>query len=303
MGDNERWPNFLPRDRYGKIGAFLALPEEYSYLRGEAANGYQEALKLSRFDRHVMMLPDADSTCFLVHDILESAAPHRYEWILMTMQKAIESAEGEFKMRSGKRMLTIRLLSPTGLKGSSEQAIVTHRPMKGSAPERGFRLTLAGGAPSRNAEYLVWLALHDADAKAPATEMLEGALKIRNGRWTDILAPQGNGSSIASDGRHAAVRQEQGRLRCWAVNDAKRLSVSGREICVASVPFSAVGSLRAAGNTVTIDMKNAAELSVHAPTRPSGCKLDGKAAAFRYDAATAMLRVTVGGGRHTLEYA
>ena len=180
MGDGERWPVFTPWNRYGRMGAFLALEGGHCYLRGEAAGGYQEAVKLTRFDRHLLMMPDADSTWFLVHDVLASLEPRMYEWLLVSLEKAAETGDGAIPHSfAGRRALTVRLLEPAGLRATQEPVVV--EPRKDGSARRGERLVFAPARKLKELELMAALVLHDADAPAPGVKFEGGAVVRR--RW------------------------------------------------------------------------------------------------------------------------
>ena len=289
MGDGERWPVFTPWNRYGRMGAFLALEGGHCYLRGEAAGGYQEAVKLTRFDRHLLMMPDADSTWFLVHDVLASLEPRMYEWLLVSLEKAAETGDGGFRIRSGRRALTVRLLEPAGLRATQEPVVV--EPRKDGSARRGERLVFAPAQKLKELELMAALVLHDADAPAPGVKFEGGAVHVGG----DTVAPRGTGGGLASDGHHAAVREAGGRLLRWGVNDATRLSVAGVEVLASDARISVVG----APGVVVCQLERAAEVGVHADGKVAECRLDGRPALFRQDA---LLRVKVPAGRHEIAW-
>ena len=293
MGDGERWPVFTPWNRYGRMGAFLALEGGHCYLRGEAAGGYQEAARLTRFDRHLLMMPDADSTWFLVHDVLASLEPRMYEWLLVSLEKAAATADGAFRIRSGRRALTVRLLEPAGLLAAMEPVVV--EPRRSDGARRGERLAFSPAGKLKELELMAALVLHDADAPGPGVKFEGGAVQVSAGAWKDTVAPRGSGGGLASDGHHAAAREAGGRLLRWGVNDATRLSVAGREVLVSEARVSAVG----AAGAMVCQLERAAEVGIRADGKIAECRLDGRPALFRQDA---LLRVKVPAGRHEVAW-
>ncbi|MFB3830040.1 MAG: DUF4962 domain-containing protein [Bryobacteraceae bacterium] len=293
IGDGLRWPNYDPWDRFGRIGAFLSLAGEYSYTRGEAANGYQEKLRLTRFDRHVSMMADPEATYLFVHDVLESRDPHRYDWLLALPQPAEPAGENAWRVRAGARAMTIRLLSRALF--SQEILKVVERTKDGAVPERGYRVALTVEG-RRDAGFSVVLLLHAAAALPPSVELREGAVRVASALWEDLLAAGGNGAGLAGDGHHAALRRRGGQRVRWAVHDATRFSFEGRELLAASKPVSLAVAARAAA----IHAPQPAEIAVACAARPARCLLDGRPAAFTYDG---RLRLSVPAGSHQLVFA
>jgi hypothetical protein len=271
------------------MGAFLALEGGHCYLRGEAAGGYQEAAKVTRFDRHLLMMPDADSTWFLVHDVLAALEPRMYEWLLVSLEKAVQTGDGGFRIRAGRRALTVRLLDPDGLRASFEPVVVV--PRRDGGARRGERLAIAPAEKLARLEVMAALMLHDTDAPAPAVSFEGGAVHV----GTDTVAPRGSGGAIASDGHHAAAREAGGRLVRWGVNDATRLSVAGREVLASEARISAVG----AGSVMVCQLERGAEVGIRVDRKIAECRLDGRPALFRQDA---LLRIKVPAGRHEVSW-
>lgn len=296
IGEGQRWPNYEPWDRFGRVGAFLSLDGEYCYTRGEGANGYQEKLRLTRFDRHVSMMAGGDTYLF-VHDLLESPDPHRYDWLLILPGPAEQASENAWRVRAGARAMTIRLVGPAAAFSQEVCKVVVRTKDKDAVPERGHRMafTVEG---RRSAAFSVLLLLHAAEAQPPSVELREGGLRVVSASWEDLLAAQGRGAGLESDGHHAAIRRAGGELVRFAANDCTRLSLEGRTLVHASAPVSAAvgrnaGAIHAAG---------AAEIGIARDARPARCLLDGRPAEFRFDKAARMIHVKVPAGSHRLVF-
>ncbi len=231
------------------------------------------------------MMPDADSTWFLVHDVLASIEPRMYEWLLVSLEKAAGTGDGAFRIRAGRRALTVRLLEPAGLRATQEPVVV--EPRKDGSARRGERLAFAPADKLKELELMAVLVLHDADAPAPAVKFEGGAVQV----GSDTVAPRGSGGGLASDGHHAAVRQAGERLLRWGVNDATRLSVVGREVLASDARISVVGTAAA----MVCQLERGAEVGVRVEGKVAECRVDGRPAPFRQDA---LLRLKIPAGRH-----
>jgi hypothetical protein len=235
------------------------------------------------------MMPDADSTWFLVHDVLASLEPRMYEWLLVSLERAAATDDGGFRIRSGRRALTVRLLEPAGLRATQEPVVV--EPRKDGSARRGERLVFAPADKLKELELMAALVLHDADKPAPLVKFAGGAVHV--GR--DTVAPYGSGGGLASDGHHAAVREAGGRLVRWGVNDATRLSVAGREVLASDARVSAVS----AAGAMVCQLERAADVSVLVEGKVGECRLDGRPAPFRQDA---LLRLKIPVGPHEVTW-
>ncbi len=297
IGDGVRWPDFEPYNRHGRIRGFLGLSGQYCYLCGDAAQGYDEKLKLDRFDRNAILMCDPNRSYVFVHDILESQVLHKYEWILLAINKAEEAGAGVYRIRSGSRTLTVRLLEPDGVALSQEPAIALGRGDQGGKSEaRGHRLSFSLKDRKR-IEIQAVLLMHDANEPAPKVDLTGGVVTVTATDWEDVLAPGGSAGRIACDGRYASVRQQSGRVVRWAAQNATRFAFADTPIFTASAMVSAA----MAGSEATFEAAAAAEVQLKMAVRPSGCTLNGKAVEFRYDDRTQTLRLRVPAGSSGLK--
>lgn len=243
----------------------LCSPSRASFLTGL----YEAGLQLARFDRHVTMMADDQTAYLLVRDVLESAQPHRYDWLLTLARKAEPIGPGLFHLLRGKRAMTVYLLAPAGAEASQEPLQVLQRDAGGRTAQLGWRLAFQA-AGSKPVEYEVVLALHAA-GEPPQASMEGGLIRVSAGQWQDWLAPRRTAGPIASDGYNAAVRTIGGQVTRWAVHDATRLSVEGHDLCVASAPVA----IAAAGSAAVAELRQAADLRL-AAGRASKCLVNGK---------------------------
>ena len=238
IGDGQQWPSYAPWNRFGRIGACFGAPQLCYYIRGEAANGYQEALELHRFDRHLLMIPDEKSTYLLIDDRIESARLHQLEWLLHSNEPAVKIGKNTFRLSSGSRAATVRMLQPDELSEKIEAVRVTPYVHKDSTAARGYRLGLSPD-PGAKFRFLAVLTLHDGSAEGPGVSVEAATISVRGDGWVDTLVPEGNGGSIASDGHHAVVRHNGRDAVRWCVFDAKRLALDGHVLCTSSHPMFA----------------------------------------------------------------
>jgi hypothetical protein len=297
VGDNVRWPDYGPYDRHGRMAAFLGLSNEYCYLRGEAAGGYEAKLKLDRFDRNAVLMFAPGQSYLLLHDRLESSVEHQYEWLLIAISQARETAPGVYRISSGSRALTVRLIEPGDLKFHQEPAIALGRGDQGGSQEqRGQRLSFSSSR-RKSLEVTALLQLHNAAEAAPAVQSQSGALRISGAGWEDLVTVGGKSGPLSGDGHHATVRQQSGRVTRWAVQDATSLTMDSQTI------FSSPSRVSAAGcaHTVVFEAAAASEVAFRSETRPVGCRLDGKAIRYAFDASKRLTRLEIPAGRHTVE--
>jgi hypothetical protein len=88
----------------------------------------------------------------------------------------------------------------------------------------------------------------------------------------------------------------------WAISDATRFVLDGRVFGTASAPVSIAAAARPGRNSVAITATEAAEVALHSAAKPARYTLDGKPAAFRFDAAPRLLRVKIPAGSHEIVY-
>ena len=264
IGDGQRWPLYIPWNRFGRIGACFGAQQVCYYVRGEAADGYEEALGLQRFDRHMLVIPDEKSTYLLIDDRIESAKPHQFEWVLHSIDPAVKTGKNAFLVSSGSRAATVRMLEPDGLAEKIEPVRVTTYVNRDSTAARGYRLGLAP-APGSQFRFLAVLTLHDHGGEGPAVSVDGAAVRVTGDGWADTLAPAGNGGGIASDGHHAVIRRKGREAVRWCVFDAKRLALDGGELCTSSRPISAAWD--ASRRSLVYELHEPADVSVRVASR------------------------------------
>jgi hypothetical protein len=256
VGDGERWPRYAPYERYGRIAAFVDLPGECCYVRGDAAKGYRPELRLNRFERHCSLMFGSDVTYAVIHDVLDSAVAHRYEWLLVAIATATKAGRNAYRVVSGHRAMTVHLIEPAACSFSQEIVKVHEREMEGSKPERGHRLSFSV-ADSARAEVLAVLTFHEADEEGPRVTHRRGSISVAYKGWSDTYTAGG------PQGHHSIVRTEGDAVTRWAVQDATRFSLDGRELLEASAPVSVAASR----DYVVVDLKKAVDVKVLAPGR------------------------------------
>jgi hypothetical protein len=265
MGEGQQWPLYTPWTRHGKIGATFTADQVCHYVRGEAANGYEEKLQLQRFDRHLLVLPDDDYTYLVIDDRIESAQPHQFAWLLHTNEPAIKIEDNKFQITANSRAATIHVLRPDHFTQATEAVRVTPYVNKDATADRGHVLTLS---PPRGAgaRFLAILTLHARNAPSPEVQTKGDGFRVIGPHWTDTLAPDGMGGGIATDGHHAVIRHSGSDIVRWSVLDAKNFGiVEGQDLCRSSRPISA--GWDAARRTFTYELAEAADISVWTATR------------------------------------
>jgi hypothetical protein len=73
--------------------------------------------------------------------------------------------------------------------------------------------------------------------------------------------------------------------------------MEGRTIFSSPSRVSAAGCARA----VVLDAAAASEVAFCSEARPAGCRLDGKAVVYSFDASKRLTRLAIPAGRHTVE--
>ena len=300
IGEGQAWPIFTPWDRYGRIGEFFAAPDDYYYVRGEAAQGYQAALELTKFDRHVMFIvPD----CFVILDELASRKPHGYEWICHGVNPPTLLGDGRFVFRSGTERLLGAMLLPVDPDCRTEEAIVEAHPGQEHTARRGHRVRMRLRDEATNARFLTVLMLQQEGHRQPKIELVDGGKAlgaiIRREGMTDIVLLQGKAAGVVSNGARCFVRcGDRGDSIQWAIHGGTRLSVRGRVLLSADRPVTCawnqtqgVGYVTCAGPT---------SLSVPCLKPPNDVRVDGKARSVRHDPNTGTITVDLRPGRHRI---
>ena len=294
IGDGKPWPSFDPWDRFARIGAFFAAPDSLYYVRGEAARGYEEGLALSRFDRHVMMVP-GEQTYFIIHDQLESGREHEYEWLLHSNNPA--NGDGQrHTVTSGERSLTAHLVKPAGLSAKTETVTVVPHPGREHTAVRGKRLSLTPRAKSADQEFLAALTLHAANEEGPSVTSTGDAVTVDAGAdWRDTIAVTGSGGGIDGDGHHGFVREAGGELLRWGVVGATRMTWRGEVLLESETKIAGVAcSLEEA--TISVTAAQPCRISVRTPFAPASAN-DQR---FEYDPATKLTTISLPAGKQRI---
>lgn len=239
IGEDQAWPRYEPWDRYGRIGEFFAGPRCWTYVRGEGARAYQPELGLTQFDRHVMFV---DRDYFLVFDQLAAEKPHRYEWLLHSVDQAQESGDA-YVVTQGRECLSVRVLLPRDPVVVQEDAVVSPTPWRPDRTHRGKRLRLGAPQKSKATEFLTVLSLHGVDETPPEVRLIaeDDALGacVAWGDWNDVLLVRSHGAGIGTDAPRSFVRVgADGKVLRWAMTGGTRLAWHGEALIQADVPLS-----------------------------------------------------------------
>jgi hypothetical protein len=153
-----------PRKK-GTIARFETR-EGFDYLLGDAGDAYGEGL--TRFDRHILFLPDGGRRrYFVVADDLEAASKSTFEWLLHTNAQ-VKAGPGHVELRGSKASLDIFIVEPQPFDFSSSVS---------PAGERVVRI--ANSNPARKVQFIVVLYPRKPDEPSPAVLAAETGLGVR----------------------------------------------------------------------------------------------------------------------------
>jgi hypothetical protein len=149
----------------GTIARFQTR-EGFDYLLGDAGDAYGE--ELTRFDRHVLFVPDGERRrYFVVADDLEAASKSTFEWLLHTNAQ-VKAGPGHVELRGSKASLDIFVVEPQPFDFSSSVS---------SAGERVIRI--ANSNPARKLQFIVVLYPRKPDEPSPTVSAAETGLGVR----------------------------------------------------------------------------------------------------------------------------
>lgn len=135
------------------------------YARGEAAPAYPAELALKRFTRQIVML---SPRTVLLHDRLDSAVPHRYEWLVQLDSPPQPLAEDRFQVQGAESTLSVAVLSPRPVQAETAAQEITANPTS-AKPDWILRhtqhtLALQPAQPVRQTSFFVALDFADRHA-------------------------------------------------------------------------------------------------------------------------------------------
>jgi len=152
----------------GKTGmiARFETRRDFDYLLGDAGAAYGE--ELTRFDRHILFLPDGGRRrYFVVADDLEAGSKSTFEWLLHTNAE-VKAGPGHVELRGSKACLDIFVVKPQPFDFSSSVS---------PAGERIVRI--ANSNPARKLQFIVVLYPRKADEPSPTILRVEPGLGVR----------------------------------------------------------------------------------------------------------------------------
>ena len=112
--------------------ADISLTKDYFYIRGEAASGYYEDLKLKKFDRHFLYVNSGNY--FIVWDELETDKPSEFTFLL-NADKEINLNGNEANLINDDAALRVIRISPDEANSKVVPQMIQARGLPGSVSE------------------------------------------------------------------------------------------------------------------------------------------------------------------------
>ena len=161
--------------------ADVSLTKEYFYIRGEAASGYYDDLKLKKFDRHFLYVYDGNY--FVVWDELEADKPAEFTFLL-NADKEIKIDGNQANLINDNVALRVINISPDKTNSKVVEQMIQARGLPGSVSEgdteqRGVQLQTTSAEKSGKFEFLHFLQPVPANDKTPAPKFEKTATGLK----------------------------------------------------------------------------------------------------------------------------
>jgi Domain of unknown function (DUF4962)/Heparinase II/III-like protein len=307
----------VPYERLNKLRlADLWSTPEFFYARGLAAPAYFSDLNLGRFDRHFLYVaPDY----FVIWDELAADVPRVYTWLLNAEKSIVTQTSNSFVMPNGNAELFAQCLLPNPVTFKVEPLIVTTqgRPgevEKGELEQRGVQLVERNAEPSRHAVFLHFMMVNGKLVKGerPRVSALQGTAQGFRIQWpngeTEIVLLRGSDEGLSMNGERAVVRvSPKGAWQRLILQSGTRLSRGSTELLHSVKPVSVAFDMTGRSTLErkvrgTLYAETPTVVSVRAPVKPHGMRINGGDVKSQYDGTTDMVSFTVGAGTSVIEW-
>jgi len=269
---------------------------DLQYLGADATGPM--AQHFSRNYRHFLWVGDV----LLVLDDIRAHESGRIEWLLHHGGEAASAGGADLRIADGDAHVTVRPLFPPALTIDREEGLADHRP-----EEKVSYLSFAVPEETREAKFLTGFLLSSAaEVEGISGDEWLGARLRQGGRQTDVyLNLRADGRRMHRNSNHAiegwetdaallALTHAGGALERYFLAGGSYLRRDGRvlldSLSKALVAFTA-GPERV---EVRVEGQPRIHLSVGAPARPETVKVNGRPAAFAWDAEGSLVRLRGG---------
>lgn len=282
----------------------------YFYVRGEAATGFYDELRLKKFNRNFLhVAPDY----FVVWDELETEKPSDFTFLL--------NADGEIKLNgleaeliNKDAALRIVRIAPNDAKSSIVPQMIQARGLpgsvdKGNTEQRGVQLQTVSAQKQTKFEFLHFLQPFNVAEKnaLPKVSTLENNAKGLQINWsngdTEYVFLNGKSGILDSDASRLIYRRtNENQWKRLSFQNAKYILFENKSLFQSSKTVSATLQTSNAGNLNGWIISNEnTEIRLVMPIRPMALKLNGEKAEFKYDAAEKSLILNLKAGRNFIE--
>lgn len=162
--------------------ADISLTKDYFYIRGEAASGYYDDLKLKKFDRHFLYVNSGNY--FIVWDELESDKSSEFTFLL-NADKEIDLEGNQATLINEDAALRVIRISPNEANSKVVPQMIQARGLpgsvsKGDTEQRGVQLQTISADKQKRFEFLHFLqpVLVNDKTPSPKFEKTANGLKV-----------------------------------------------------------------------------------------------------------------------------
>ncbi len=287
-----------------RLEATLAI-DNLVYARGEASRAYDPTLNLRQFTREILFLA---GDALVIRDTVDSSREHQYEWLLQTDRQAEPISAGLFRLEAGDSACDIHALLPSELRHRQVEREISANPTS-AKPDWIIRrqqhtLALSPTETRRDCHFLTLLDLanHEVDM-LPAQRACCALLSKEDRQWRVGFA-QGRAGILAEginvDGGFFAGRWDGGRLSKYLAGDVTAIWLDGQCIMLADSPLN-IGWARKAGGQELAVATSAPTWLRFRSKEPRGLTSNGRAAEYRYDAATSLVWLRLASGKTVID--
>ena len=290
-------------DEFGEVDFFTDTPW-YSHFTADASAAY-DPVDVTSNVREVMYARSVDGSpeYFVVFDDLLTTAALPVDWIAHTFGDLAVNGSA-ITITQADAAADVTVLAPAafthefGRKTLEELRV----PERRGADEADFFVKVRPATASEATRFLIVIAPRSAtDPPTVVAEALHGegflGARITHGNTVDVAlfaleAPQLSAEGIELTGRSCFVRRTNGQLTAYAVEQGEALTVDGQ---VAFAGGRGGGQIATQydpdGASIAARLDGAAGKSLWVARPPEMCLIDGREAAFEYDADTETVRI------------